>query len=43
MRLDGYSYNEISNKLEISESSARVIDFRAKRKIREILEKEELL
>ena len=40
MRLEGYSFREIGVKLGISENSARVIDFRAKRKIREILRKE---
>lgn len=42
MRIDGYSFYEIAVKYKISESSARVIDFRAKKKIREFLEKEEL-
>lgn len=42
MRIEGYSLYEISKKHDISESSARVIDFRAKRKIRGILEKEGL-
>ncbi len=40
MRLDGYSYYEISVKHNISESSARVICFRAKARIRKRLEKE---
>lgn len=40
MRIEGYSFYEISQKHNITESSARVIDFRAKKKIREILEKE---
>ncbi len=40
MRLDGYSYYEISVKYNISESSARVIYFRAKTKIKKHLEKE---
>lgn len=40
MRLEGYSFYEIAKKHGISESSARVIDFRAKAKIREILKKE---
>ena len=40
MRIEGYSYLEISQKYEISESSARVIDYRAKKKIKEILIKE---
>lgn len=40
MRIEGYSYHEIALKFGISESSARVIDFRAKKKIQKILEKE---
>ncbi len=40
MRAEGYSFYEIGAKLNISESSARVLDFRARKKIREILEKE---
>ncbi|MBO5069206.1 MAG: RNA polymerase sigma factor [Roseburia sp.] len=40
MRLDGYSFYEIGQKYEISESSARVIDFRTKDKLRKILKKE---
>ena len=40
MRLDGYSYYEIAVKHKISESSARVVYFRAKSKIRKYLEKE---
>lgn len=39
MRLEGYSYYEIAKKYGISESSARVIDFRARAKIRKELEK----
>lgn len=42
MRIKRYSFYEISQKHKISESSARVIDFRTKKKIREILEKEDL-
>lgn len=42
MRIQGYSFYEIAMKYNISESSARVIDFRTKKKIREILEKEGL-
>lgn len=42
MRIKGYSFYEISREYNISESSARVIDFRTKKKIREILEKEGL-
>ncbi len=41
MRINGYSFYEIATKYTISESSARVIDFRGKKKIREFLEKEE--
>ena len=40
MRLDGYSYYEIAENQQISESSARVIFFRAKAKIKKHLEKE---
>lgn len=42
MRIDGYSYYEISLTFSISEGSARVIDFRAKNRIRAILQKEGL-
>lgn len=40
LRLDGYSFYEIGQKCDISESSARVIDFRVRKKLREILTKE---
>ena len=40
MRLDGYSYHEIALRHKISESSARVVYFRTKSKIRKYLEKE---
>lgn len=40
MRVKGYSYFEISEKICINESSARVIDFRTKKWIRGILEEE---
>lgn len=40
MRSEGYSFREIGVVLGISENSARVIDFRAKTKIKEILKKE---
>lgn len=40
MRVEGYSFFEIGNRLSISENSARVIDFRTKKKIKEILVKE---
>ena len=39
-RLEGLSFYEIGRKYSVSESSARVIDFRARAKIREILKKE---
>ncbi|MFF2484150.1 RNA polymerase sigma factor [Paenibacillus sp. NPDC058071] len=42
MRVDGYAFAEISNALGISESSARVIDHRAKNWIKSTLEKEGL-
>jgi RNA polymerase sigma-70 factor (ECF subfamily) len=40
MRIDGYSYYEIARKLGIREGSARVIDFRARKKLRDQLSKE---
>ena len=40
MRVKGFTFTEIADKFEISESSARVIDFRTKKKIKEILLKE---
>lgn len=40
MRLEGYSFYEIGEEHGISESSARVIDFRAKAKIRKVLQEE---
>ena len=40
LRICGYSYFEISEKLNISENSARVIFFRVKTKIKKYLEKE---
>ena len=39
-RLEGYSFYEIGEMFGISESSARVIDFRGKAKIRQILKEE---
>lgn len=42
MRIEGYSYNQIAEEINISESSARVIDFRTKKWIKSILEKEGL-
>lgn len=43
MRLDGYSFYEIGQSCGISESSARVIDFRAKQRLRAVLEQEGFL
>lgn len=43
MRIEGYSYAEISESIGVAESSARVIDFRTKKAIRLLLEKEGLL
>lgn len=43
MRIEGFSYLEISKEVGISESSARVIDFRTKKWIKSILEKEGLI
>lgn len=40
MRIEGFSFYEIGVKYGISETSARVIDFRAKAKIRKILKEE---
>ena len=40
LRVDGYSFYEIGVKHGISESSARVIDFRVRSKLRAILKKE---
>lgn len=40
MRIEGYSFYEIARKYDISENSARVIDFRTKHKIKEALVKE---
>ena len=40
MRIEGYSYYEIGQKLNIREGSARVIDFRARSRLRERLMKE---
>ncbi|MEG0019806.1 MAG: hypothetical protein RR728_04590, partial [Oscillospiraceae bacterium] len=39
-RIEGYSFCEIGQKCSISESSARVIDFRVRKKLKEILTKE---
>lgn len=43
LRVEGDSFCEIGKKLGISENSARVIHFRARNKIREILKKEGFL
>lgn len=43
MRVDGLSYSEISQKLAISESSARVIEFRTKKWLKSTLEQEGLM
>ncbi len=40
LRMEGYSFCEIAGKVGISESAARVIDFRLRKKMREILTKE---
>jgi RNA polymerase sigma-70 factor (ECF subfamily) len=42
MRIEGYSFGEIANDLAISVSTARVIDFRTKKWMKGILEKEGL-
>ena len=43
MRLEGYSFQEIALKLQLPESSARVIDYRAKQWLRGILMREGLV
>lgn len=40
MRVEGYSFLEIAQELNISENSARVIDFRTKKWLKTVLEKE---
>lgn len=40
MRMNGFSFHEIGIEVGVSENSARVIDFRAKAKMRQILKKE---
>lgn len=42
MRIEGYSFNDIALAVNVSEGSARVIDFRTKKWIKMILEKEGL-
>lgn len=39
-RLEGYSYYEIARSLHIRENSARVMDFRTRKKLKEQLQKE---
>lgn len=41
LRLEGYSYAEISEQLHLSESSCRVMEFRLKKWIKEEISKEE--
>jgi len=43
MRIEGYSYAEIAERYGLSESSARVIDFRTKKWLKERLAKEDWL
>ncbi|NMD43074.1 MAG: RNA polymerase sigma factor [Firmicutes bacterium] len=40
LRAEGYSYHEIAERVKVSESSARVINFRTRKWIKGILEKE---
>ena len=40
MRIEGYSFLEIGEKFGISEGSARVIDFRTRKKLKELLMEE---
>ncbi len=42
MRVEGYSFAEIGERLGLSENSARVIDFRLKKWIKSVLEEEGL-
>ncbi len=42
MRIEGYSFAEIAGRVNISEGSARVINFRAKKWIKNILDEEGL-
>lgn len=41
LRLEGLSFREIGQKVGVTENSARVIDFRARTRLRETLKKEE--
>jgi len=43
LRVEGWSYTEIAEKWGITENSARVIDFRTRKWIKETLKKEEFL
>ncbi len=43
MRIAGFSYSEISEKIGLSENSARVIDFRVKKWLKTVLEEEGLM
>ena len=43
LRAHGWSYGEIARRWSISENSARVVDFRTKKRLRAALEKEGLL
>jgi RNA polymerase sigma-70 factor (ECF subfamily) len=43
LRIDGISYYEISQKVGVSENSARVIDFRTKKWLKSILKEEEYM
>ena len=43
MRMELYSYSEIADRLQISENSARVIEFRTRKWLKDILAKEGLL
>lgn len=40
LRIEGYSFLEIGQRFDISEGSARVIDFRARRKLKQLLMEE---
>ena len=40
LRMEGYSFREIGGRLGISENTARVLEFRAKKKLKEELRKE---
>lgn len=43
MRSEGFGYEEIAGKLQIKASSARVIEHRARKRLKEMLEKEGLI